>query len=70
MRRLGAVLAGLAAVAAGYAVWLFAGDNPQGGRDEVGALALAVTVVFALGAIITLAIGRRRSHPGEIPLGR
>jgi Na+/proline symporter len=67
---LGAVFAALAAVATVYAVWLFAGDNSQGGRDELGALALALAAAFALAAMIALVAGKRRSDTRNTSLGR
>jgi len=52
MRALGSVLLVFGCGLIGYAAWAFLSEDPQGGRDFIGVVALVVAVFAAvLGAI-------------------
>jgi hypothetical protein len=61
VKAIGLALLGVAAVLAGYGIWLIATEDVQGGRDAAGGIFLAAAAIAAFIGSVTLWGGRRRA---------
>ena len=59
MRAFGVILAAGAGLLAIYGIWLLTSEDLQGGRDALGAVAIAIAMVAAVFALFVFSLGRR-----------